>query len=294
VAIKIEMLRCFRAVAEHGSLADAAEVLGRTPSAVSMMLRQFEDHVGAPLFETGRKARLTPLGAQVRDEAARELAHFERTVAAIEGLARAERGHVRVIATPSVAQVVMPPILRRYMADHPGVRIELRDSDSASIEQELRAERADIGLASLRVVPGFDRTPLFRDRFGVICRADHALARDWDTLGWADLDGVTFIANGLCGLIGDAAFRPVLDRAALYVATTGSLLSFVRAGLGITVLPERAVPPGIGELRFLPLRDSSARREVALFAPPAPLQPPATRAMVQAMTATKFSSDEEF
>ncbi|MEL6121714.1 MAG: LysR family transcriptional regulator, partial [Pseudomonadota bacterium] len=42
MAIKIEMLRCFRAVADSGSLADAAEILGRTPSAISMMLRQFE------------------------------------------------------------------------------------------------------------------------------------------------------------------------------------------------------------------------------------------------------------
>ncbi|WP_254703064.1 LysR family transcriptional regulator [Roseovarius sp. THAF8] len=53
------MLRCFLTVAERGNLADAAEALGRTPSAVSMMLRQFEDHIGAPLFEAGRKSRLT-------------------------------------------------------------------------------------------------------------------------------------------------------------------------------------------------------------------------------------------
>ena len=63
--IKIEMLRVFRAVAEQGSLARAADVLGRTPSAVSMMLSQFEWHIGAPLFETDRKNRLTTLGALV-------------------------------------------------------------------------------------------------------------------------------------------------------------------------------------------------------------------------------------
>ena len=62
MAIKIEMLRCFRAVADHGSLAEAARTLVRTPSAVSMMLKQFEEHVGAALFESARKSRLTPLG----------------------------------------------------------------------------------------------------------------------------------------------------------------------------------------------------------------------------------------
>ena len=50
MAIKIEMLRCFVAVAEHGNLNDAANRLGRTPSAVSMSLKQLTDHLGAPLF----------------------------------------------------------------------------------------------------------------------------------------------------------------------------------------------------------------------------------------------------
>lgn len=43
----------------HGSLVEVARVPGRTPSAESMMLKQFETHIGAPLFEIARKSRLT-------------------------------------------------------------------------------------------------------------------------------------------------------------------------------------------------------------------------------------------
>ena len=288
MAIKIEMLRCFRAVADHGTLADAAEVLGRTPSAVSMMLRQFEDHLGAPLFETGRKSRLTPLGELVRRQAGRELEHFDRTVAAIEGLARAEQGHVRVIATPSVAQGLMPAVLRRHMAARPGVRIELRDTDSAAIEQELRAGNADIGLASLPPLPGFDRHKILSDRFGVVCRADHPLARAGRAPGWADLDGVEFIANGLCHRIEDTGFQPILRAARLEVRNTASLLSLIRAGAGLTVLPELAVLPDFTGLAFLPLRDSTARREVFLFTPAEALQAPAVRELAAAIRAADF------
>ena len=64
-------------IATHGSLAEAADALGRTPSAVSMMLKQFEDHVGSALFETARKSRLTPIGELILTEASREVAHFE-------------------------------------------------------------------------------------------------------------------------------------------------------------------------------------------------------------------------
>lgn len=156
MSIKIEMLRCFRAVAEHGSLAEAAASLGRTPSAVSMMLKQFEEHVGAPLFETARKSRLTPIGQMILAVARRELEHFERTVSVIEGLSRADLGFVRVATTPSVAQSVLPPILRAYLASHPNVRIDMSDMDSRAVQAELEADRADIGLASLGAVKGLD------------------------------------------------------------------------------------------------------------------------------------------
>ena len=71
MAIKLEMLRVFRTVAEQGTLTGASAVFGRTPSAVSMMLKQLEDHIGAPLFETDRKNRLTPLGQLVLEESSR-------------------------------------------------------------------------------------------------------------------------------------------------------------------------------------------------------------------------------
>ncbi|MEL6647884.1 MAG: LysR family transcriptional regulator [Pseudomonadota bacterium] len=286
MAIKIEMLRCFRTVAATGSLADAAAILGRTPSAVSMMLRQFEEQIGAPLFETARKSHLTPLGQLIRHEADRELAHFERTVAAIEGLARAERGLVRLIATPSVVQVIMPPILRAFMADHPEVRIDLRDADSATIEEDLRHERADIALASLGPVAGFQRRKFLSDRFGVVCLADDTLLRK--AFSWDDLAKERFIANGLCAHIEDDGFQPILTGATLTVHNTGSLLDLVRAGVGVTILPRLAVLPQNSDLAFLPIDTTPASRDVYLFTPQPNLQTPATKAMVRAIMDAEF------
>lgn len=287
MAIKIEMLRCFRAVADHGSLAEAAETLGRTSSAVSMMLKQFEEHIGAPLFESARKSRLTPLGELIHAEARRELTHFDRTIQAIEGLSRAEMGHVRLAVTPSVAQAIMPPVLQAYRASHPGVRVEMRDAESETVQRELAAERADIGLASIGSLPGFERELLFTDPFGVVCRADHPLARDWSRLTWTDLAGLDFIANGLCRHIRDENFAPILRAARLVVPNTASMLGLVRAGVGITLLPRLAVLPGFDDLAFLPLADSSAQREVWMVTPQVRQLTPAARAMVGAIRAAK-------
>ena len=287
MAIKIEMLRCFRAVADSGSLADAAEILGRTPSAVSMMLRQFEDHIGAPLFETGRKSHLTPLGHLIRHEATRELAHFERTVAAIEGLARAEQGHVRLIATPSVVQVVLPPILRRFMAQHPDVCIDLRDADSLTVEDDLRNERADIGLATIGPVAGYQRRKFLSDAFGVVCPVQHPLTTQ-AAFTWTDLSAHPFIANGLCSQIEDTEFQPILNAATLTVHNTGSLLNLVQAGVGVTILPRLAVLPQSDDLAFVPITTTPASRDVYLFTPQPNLQTPATKAMVTAILDAEF------
>lgn len=283
MAIKIEMLRCFRAAADHGSLADAAQQLGRTSSAISMMLRQFEDHIGAPLFESARKSRLTPLGEMVLVETRRELEHFDRTVKSIEGMSRAEQGQVRLAVTPSVAQAILPKILQGFMLRHPGVQIDMRDTDSASVQRELTAERADIGMATLRQMPGFDRELIFSDRFGVVCPADSPLARDWSELTWKNIEGMNFIANGLCFHIADEGFAPILNASNLMVPNTASILSLVRAGVGITILPELAVLPEVADLAFLPLADCSARREVWMVTPSGHMLTPAAQAMANAI-----------
>ena len=290
MAIKIEMLRCFRTVADHGSLADAAETLGRTPSAVSMMLKQFEDHIGAPLFESSRKSRLTQLGEMILAEASRELVHFDRTVAAIEGLSRAEQGHVRLAVTPSVAQTVMPPILQAYLKQHPGVSIEMIDTDSQSVHRQLLSERADIGMGTLPVTPGYNRDLAFTDAFGVICPADHPLAKNWKNLGWPDLEGYNFIANGLCVHIKDEGFEPILQASNLMVRNTASILSLVRAGVGISLLPELSVLPEHRDLAFLPLADASIRREVWVVTPPGSMLTPAARALVRAIRQADFAA----
>lgn len=287
MAIKIDMLRCFTMVATHGSLSDAADALGRTPSAVSMMLKQFEDHVGSALFETARKSRLTPIGELILAEARREVAHFENTVSVIEGLSRSELGYLRLAVTPSVATTVLPAVIFKFAEKYPKVQIDLRDMDSATIARELERERADIGIGSFPNVEGMRRTELFSDAFGVVCRKDHPLAENWDQLGWPTIGDQTIIANGLCKQITDPDFAPILARSRLMVPNTTSLLGLVRQGVGITVLPRLAVANFLDELAFLPLVDVAARRTVHLMSRPNNLLMPAAREFLKLITEMK-------
>lgn len=266
MAIKIEMLRCFAAVAQSGNLADAADRLGRTPSAVSMMLKQFESHLGAPLFESERKGRLTALGDFVLEEALGEIEHFERTVTAIEGFARSKSGVVRVAAVPSVAEAILPGVVKRFSTEHPGVLIEVRDIDSTAVLRELQRERVDLGLATGTEAGGeIQRELLFTDAFGVVCRSDHPLAAETKPLNWDGLEPWPFIANGVCAHIADEHFRAIFAKSLLMVRNTTSILAMVRAGIGITVLPRLVVNSVHQELSFVPIADLTAMRRIEIL-----------------------------
>ncbi|MFV1493270.1 LysR family transcriptional regulator [Phaeobacter sp. JH18-32] len=267
MALKIELLRGFAAVARSGNLSDAAGILGRTPSAVSMMLKQLETHLGEPLFETDRKNRLTALGAFVLEQAERELQQYDTMVKAIEGYAKATHGHVRIATVPSVAGTVMPLVFSRYINDFKNVDIELRDMDSISVLHELSRERIDIGIATLgQNSSGLHSQHLLSDAFGVICAPSHPLAQEQGKIEWEMLRNERLIANSLSASIKSEQSRELHDRALLKAQNLTSIMAMVQAEIGVTILPEMAARAANATgLAFRPLADSLATRQIHLL-----------------------------
>lgn len=265
MAIKIEMLRNFVAVAELGNLNDAADRLGRTPSAVSMSLKQFEDHLGAPLFASDRKNRLTALGRFTLAEGSREIEQFARCVDAITTFAQARIGIVRVGAVPSVTAALLPMVVKEFVRDRPDVTIHIRDLDSNSVLREVEMQRIDIGIsASTTTMSAIKTTHLFSDRFGVLCNEDHPLAKEQRPLQWNDLKSYPLISNATGGQINNPVFREMDDAAYLRIRNTSSVLGMVRAGVGITVLPKLTIEGQAQGLRFLPLAEPDTKRHVKI------------------------------
>jgi len=284
VAIKIEMLRNFVAVAELGNLNDAADRLGRTPSAVSMSLKQLEDHLGAPLFASDRKNQLTALGRFTLAEGSREIEHFGRCIEAITTFAHARIGIVRVGAVPSVTAALLPKVVKDFMRERPDVIIHIRDLDSATVLREIEMQRIDIGIGSGNTtMPAIRRRLLFSDRFGVLCSDDHPLAQAPRPLRWADLRAFTLISNATGGQINNPVFRELDDAAHLRIRNTSSVLGMVRAGVGITVLPKLTLEGQEQGLRFLPLDEPDTIRQVNILTRAQGELPPVAEAFEKAI-----------
>ena len=271
--IKIEMLRVFRAVAEQGSLARAADVLGRTPSAVSMMLSQFEGHIGAPLFETDRKNRLTTLGALVLAESHRATDAFSRSLEAIERHRKSTAGTVRIATVPSVAVSILPDILTAFRQSHGAVRLEISDMDSAAVSQRVKFGEADIGIVSASLDAKTAGEQIAKDTLGIVCRTGGPIAQSGKA-AWEALALEPFIANPLCALVDLPLVTEIREQCSLDVRNTSALLSFVRNGLGATILPQSALAAEAAGLTFIiPKGPAFARALLKIKSPDRILSP---------------------
>ncbi|SLN25002.1 LysR family transcriptional regulator [Ruegeria meonggei] len=266
MALKIETLRCFCVVAQTGNLVEAADRLGRTQSAVSMTLKQLEDHLGKKLFEGERKNRLSALGQQVFETALKQVRQFDQSVLDIEAAASAEQGLLRIVSVPSVAALVFPRVLAHMTRSHPGLKIELRDTDTQQVLDALVEGKADIGIASgHQALNNVRAVPLLQDRFGLVCAADHPLIARPDPPSLADVTSVPFIRNALCDLIQSQRFLDAIARADVTVHNTHSLITMVRTGDWVTVLPQTVAEFIPEATAFRPISDLSHQRQVYLY-----------------------------
>ena len=266
MAIKIEMLRCFSTVAQTGSLAEAANRLGRTSSAISMTLKRLEEQLGERLFESDRKTRLTPLGEFVLEQAQSELRRFDNTIRAIETFASKPNGLIRIAAVPSVAGLIFPSVTDQFIKLHPGVSVEMRDMDSASVLSAMTLGQVDIGIAtSTGAMRNIDQHVLFEDSFGLVCAKHHPLALSAAPLVLSDLHEHPFVQNALCRSIQEPKFQALLDKTQITAQNTLSLISMVRSKSWITVLPSSVIHIDPHQLIFRSIQDLNERRQVDLL-----------------------------
>lgn len=267
MAIKTEMLRYFVEVAQAGNLAVAAKSLGRTSSAVSMMLKQFEEHLGAPLFVANRKSQLTKLGEFTLKEAEQELFHFDNTVSSTLRYAHSNEGLVRLSSVPSIATFMLPKVILAMQELVPNIFIDINDVTMDGVLQQLNDGTIDIGIINEMQVLDTERygyRNLLCDRFGIIFHRDSPLAKK-DKLYWSDLANVTYIDNYLCRAIDEPAVRKATINSNLKIASPLALMALIQSQVGATVVPELASSMMTDDLRFVIPEGNIYQRKVQLI-----------------------------
>jgi DNA-binding transcriptional LysR family regulator len=235
------------AIADYGSFIAAAAFLKTSQPALTRTIKRIEDVLGVSLFErTTRRVRLTPAGREFVAVAERVLNDLRISVRSMRDLADQQRGQVIVAALESVATGMLSRVIAEYHAARPAIELHVREGVHGAVLEDIRSGVADLGITFVDELPDtIAMVPLGREVFHVVMPHQHRLASS---------RGVTvkeIAREPVVSLTHDSRTRRTIDAAAskqgitlqnaVTVTQLATVMSFVRAGVGVAIVPAGAI-----------------------------------------------------
>lgn len=255
--MQFQQLAYFVAVAETRHFTHAAEQMRVAQPSLSQQVRALERDVGAPLFHRIRgNVTLTEAGETLLPIARRILAETEAAYRAIRELDELGRGRVRLGATPSLCTGLLPTMLATFRRDYPGIELTIRESGSRDLQAELSEGTLDLAIivdSRLRDDPRLSTAPLLAEELVVISAKDKPLAgARLPIRGLKDRPLVMFrrgydLRDATLAACRAEGFEPTF---AIEGGEMDAVLEFVRAGLGLAVVPSTVVGDRFHLTRF--------------------------------------------
>ena len=246
--LDLDQLRTFVAIVDTGSFAQAAEVVSKTQSAVSMQVRRLEERIGRQLFtRDGRRSKLTEDGERLLGYARRMLRLSDETVAVFDETEL--RGSVRFGTPDDYADRFLPEILARFSRSNPQVEVSVMCDTSTELIAKARNGELDLAIVTYC---GEESVEVFRSEPLLwAVSAQHCVAEE-DVLPLALFKAPCRFRAAAIDALTDAGRK---YRVLYQSANSTAISAAVLAGLAVTVLAESALRPGmrvIGEAEGLP------------------------------------------
>jgi DNA-binding transcriptional LysR family regulator len=172
-------LRAFRVLARTGSFTQTARELHLTQSGISHSMKALEGEIGCRLLDRlGKKVVLTQAGEQLLQHADKILSEMSAARESLKQLGKWGRGRLRLGASTTACQHLIPPVLREFKESFPEHAITLEPGDTPELVAGLLQQRIDLAL-SLEVErePQLEFHPLFSDELQFLVAASHPWAR---------------------------------------------------------------------------------------------------------------------
>ncbi|GHD88087.1 LysR family transcriptional regulator [Streptomyces naganishii] len=273
--MQFQQLQYFVAVAETRHFTRAADMVHVAQPSLSQQIKALERELGADLFLRARgNITLTAAGEALLPLARRILADADTARHEVQELVQLRRGRVRLGATPSVCTGLLPDVLRAFHDRYPGIRLLIEEGGSHDLVRELARGALDLALVVLPLPspsPALTTVELLREDL-VVVSSPEAPAPGGPgrrTVRVADLEGERLVmfrhgydlrelTVAACRAEG---FEPDL---AVEGGEMDAVLGFVRAGLGVAVVPRMVATRSGRGLRVTPLARPGLHRTIAL------------------------------
>jgi DNA-binding transcriptional LysR family regulator len=267
--VQIHQLTYFVAVARTRHFTRAADLTGVSQPTLSKQIRVLENSLGTPLFVRDRGAiELTSAGQALLPHAQRILIDVESAERTVHEVASLRRGRVRLGATPSLCDGLLPDALAGFHERYPEIDLEVQEAGSRVLTAELAQGRLDVALLIVPLHSGqsdIETTPVLRERLVLASPLASDVPERMDVGDLRDLPLVMFregydLRDVTLRACAQAGFEP---RLAVEGGEMGAVLRFVQAGLGHAVVPSMVLTTR-PQLRATQLDNPPLNRVIAL------------------------------
>jgi DNA-binding transcriptional LysR family regulator len=244
--LTLAQMEVFLKVAQTGSFTKAGEELGLSQSAVSHALAGLESELGFLLIHRSRAGiQVTPNGERMLGyirQILRATEQMKQEAAQLTGL---QTGTVRVGTFPSVSTKWLPPILNQFQSRYPEIEVKLHEGGYDEVEKQIRTGAVDLGFIPVsKEQTDYDMEMLKNDCLVLLLPAGHPLhLHPSPAIEQIAAEPFILPKKG-CDLHIKKLFREknVQPNIRFEMENDEAIVAMVRAGLGISILPEMTLP----------------------------------------------------
>lgn len=268
--INLKLLHTFLLAAERESFRKAADATNRSPSAVSLQIRELEEQIGVSLFiRTPQRVLLTQEGQILLAQVRRTVTDVHTVLDQLADIAQRKKGNIVIACAPTLASSQMPNILATFKMRHPSSVVGVREVPTEGALDLLANEKVEFFFGpSIPDMADFEFDPIVRDPL-VAC-VPAAYDRGQQSVSVADLVSLPLIL-----LDPNTATRNKIDHIAaedevnlhaqFEVQTAITAIALASSGLGVAIVPRGALlQASMTQFRVVPVSNAGAYREVGI------------------------------
>ncbi|MBB4825572.1 DNA-binding transcriptional LysR family regulator [Sporosarcina luteola] len=276
-------IEIFVKVVDVGNFTRAGELLGMTQSGISHNIASLESELGIVLLNRGRNGvSLTDSGERIIRSMRNILCEAENMKQETASILGIERGKIRVGSFSSFSIKFLPKIMSAFRKQFPGIEIEFYEGSYDQITSWVDEGKVDIGFTTLyNGCPHLNYTLLVKDRFLLVLPNNHRL-QEKEEIKIEEIHGEDFIMPQSGCEISIKAFlheQTVSPNVQFNVVDDQALIAMVREGLGVTIIPELALPNDLQNILIKPLTPEPFR-EIALLTKSQKMLPPVVKEFI--------------
>lgn len=238
--------QAFLMAAETGSIKNAAEELGYTPSGVSQLIKALEEELGFTLLYRSKKGvSLTQEGRRLRPTIREILGAENRLFQMASEMRGLSIGDINIAAYHCLAAGWMPSLISGFQKKYPNIRIQLFEGTQQDILQYLDDRMVNLAFFNCADTINYDWLPLMKDRMVAVLPKNHPMAENEVFPLEACRDERFIMAEhgqdqDVLDMLDEVNVKPNI-----YLSTFDSFtaLAMIEKGLGISIMNEISIPP---------------------------------------------------